>query len=170
MHASEKSTLVGPSSAIVGGFVATGSPVSFLVQYGENTRYGSCSGWLRDVPREVVAKVMMRDLDPATRYHFRLVAKTSAGVVFGADQTLRTLADGVIPQGVTIGEMSVGGLSSEVALGRLGVALKGPLRFGYAGAYWRVDRSEVGAALDAGAAIEAALAAKPGDSVPAATV
>jgi lipoprotein-anchoring transpeptidase ErfK/SrfK len=161
---------VGSTKALVAGFVAGGQPVSFIAEYGRGTRYGSCSAWQHGVPAETVAKITLTGLQPGAIYHFRLVAKTAAGAVAGADRTFRTLPGGHIPEGVEIGDVAVGGLTRNDALDRLARPLAAPLRFGYAGAYWTVSRAKAGGRVAAAAAVRSALTAAPDQALPAASV
>ncbi len=160
---------VGPTRARVAGFVPGARPVALLAEYGRGSRYGSCSTWQKVTSGRTV-RITIKGLHPADTYHVRLVARTAAGTVAGADRTFRTLAAGHVPQGVEIGSVPVGGLSRDAALRRLTRPLAAPLRLSYAGAFWHVAAAKAGARVGATRAIASALVASPGESLPRASI
>jgi lipoprotein-anchoring transpeptidase ErfK/SrfK len=161
---------VGPTRALVGGFVPGGEPVSLLAEYGSSRNYGSCSLWEKAATSQSVVKIALEGLHPAAMYHFRLVAKTVAGTVFGADRMFRTLADGRIPQGVKVGSVVVGGMSRVAALSLIVRPLGSPLRMSFEGAVWHVTRAQAGARIDSTRAVAAALKASPDQLLTPATI
>ena len=110
--------------------------------------------------------ILVKGLLPDTTYRFRVVAKTRAGVVFGGARTFHTLAAGHVPQGVKVGSVAIGGMSSDQARAVLDRPLAAGLRLSYAGAYWDVSRAKAGARLDLRSTLTAALTASPGALLP----
>lgn len=89
---------VQPAGARLKGTVNPGgAQTTWHFEYGLTTAYGNAtedqtaSGSL-DVPTEVMKSVS--GLDPATVYHFRLVAANSNGTSLGGDQTFHTTLSG----------------------------------------------------------------------------
>ena len=161
---------VGPTRALVGGFVPGAGPVSLLAEYGSSRNYGSCSLWQKVATSQNGVKIALKGLHPAAMYHFRLVATTAAGTVFGADRTFRTLAGGHIPQGVKVGSVAVGGMSRAAALSLIVRPLASSLRMSFEGAFWHVTRAHAGARIDSTRAVAAALAASPDQHLMPATI
>ena len=160
---------VGPTKASIGAAVVpaqAGAPA--VVRYGRSSNYMVCGPvqQLGTGPQPGSVSMLLRDLQPDTVYHFQLVARTAAGAVSGPEWTFRTLAAGHIPQGVEVGSVRVGGLSSEAARALLARAVAAPLRMSYAGALWHVSRPTVGARLDVRDALSAALTASPRQVLP----
>ena len=110
--------------------------------------------------------LLVKGLLPDTAYRFRVVAKTPAGVVFGGARTFRTLPAGHVPQGVEVGSVAIGGMSSDQVRAILGRPLATGLRLSYSGAYWQVSRAKAGARLDLRRTLTAALTASPGALLP----
>lgn len=89
-------TATGPASAITqtgaavsGAVDPVGESTTYYFDYGPTTTYGSTSraqqaGW-GNVP--ILVTATLSDLQPATIYHYRLVAKSSAATVYGTDMT-----------------------------------------------------------------------------------
>jgi hypothetical protein len=84
---------VGQQTARVHGTVDTnGAPTTYFFQVGTNRAYGintaetSAGGG----DRRVAVRADLSALAPATTYHYRLVAKNSAGVTRGGDRTFTT--------------------------------------------------------------------------------
>jgi lipoprotein-anchoring transpeptidase ErfK/SrfK len=71
---------------------------------------------------------------------------------------------------VTIGGLSFGRLGRAAALAKLNRANGSPIRFTYAGAYWHVLPSKLGAHVQVAPAIANALDAAPGQTLPAPTM
>jgi lipoprotein-anchoring transpeptidase ErfK/SrfK len=66
-----------------------------------------------------------------------------------------------VPQGVSIGGIRVGGLSSEQARGAIAWWYKRPLRLLFDGKHWTVRPAALGASVDTDRAVEAVLKATP---------
>jgi hypothetical protein len=88
---------LAPTSAVVTGTITPGGDATtYFVQYGTSASYG-----LRAPATDLDAgagtdpvdvQVPLSGLTPDTSYHYRIVARNAAGVVNGADRTLRTAA------------------------------------------------------------------------------
>jgi lipoprotein-anchoring transpeptidase ErfK/SrfK len=156
---------VGPTRARVTAHVARAAGATLVVQYGRGSSYLACSVVERAGAR-LSQDVLVKGLLPDTTYRFRVVAKTRAGVVFGRARTFHTLAAGHVPQGVKVGPVAIGGMSSDQARALLGRPLASGLRLSYAGAYWDVSRAKAGARLDLRPTLTAALTASPGAQLP----
>ena len=111
-------------------------------------------------------------LRPASRYRFRLAARTARSTAFSGSRTFTTLPAGRIPDGVVIGKVGVGRMTSAAAHSVLAGAYAKPLRFTFAGAFWHVAPANAGLRVGLAAAIHDALAATPGETLaaPALTV
>ncbi len=88
-----RASRIQPSSAKVEGRLnAMGLATQFHFEYGKDTTYGSNTvddyGGVERSPRVAIGE--LAGLQSGTTYHFRLVATSSAGTSFGADQTLVT--------------------------------------------------------------------------------
>ena len=100
---------VSVGSATVGGSIdPLGWETNYLIEYGATTAYGSDwptvpvpMGALEGVQPVVVG---LLNLLPKTTYHYRLVATSGGGTVYGADQTFTTTeyAPQVIQEPVTL--------------------------------------------------------------------
>lgn len=89
----EPATAVGQQSARLTGTVDPNErATTYFFEYGPTTAYGATTAELPagdgDAPVSVAAEV--GGLAPATRYHFRLVARNVRGVDRGRDRSLRT--------------------------------------------------------------------------------
>ena len=157
----------GPTNASIRVVAAPGAS-SLVVQYGRGNNYTSCSTVARPTAARGQAgvDVLLRRLVPHSVYHFRIVANTAAGTAFGEDHVFRTLAGGHVPQGVELGSISIGGMTEDEVRSVLRGSVAGPLRLSYAGAFWTVSRTEVGARLDSSRFVTAALTAAPGAVLP----
>jgi NHL repeat len=89
------------SSALIGGTVnPQGLSTTFVVQYGTGTSYGSLAptepagvgSSFADEP----LSVQLNGLQPATVYHYRLIATNAAGTSYGQDNTLMTTGAAVM--------------------------------------------------------------------------
>jgi lipoprotein-anchoring transpeptidase ErfK/SrfK len=89
-----------------------------------------------------------------------LVVLVAAG--FGAAVPAAGVSLPVVPDGVEVGSVEVGGLISVQAEERLARAYAQPIRFHFGGQRWAADPERLGARADARAAIERALTAKRG--------
>jgi hypothetical protein len=81
------------SSAILYGYVnARGRPTNYVFQYGTTSAYGAQTPLAPVGNGTTSTKVRqaIKGLQPATTYHFRLVATSSAGATNGADHTFTT--------------------------------------------------------------------------------
>jgi lipoprotein-anchoring transpeptidase ErfK/SrfK len=156
-----KGVAVGPTRAMVTAHLAPAAGAALVVQYGRGSSYLACSA-VEQAGKDVLVKGLL----PDTGYRFRVVAKTRAGVVYGGARTFRTLPAGHVPQGVEVGSVAIGGMSSGQARAVLGRPLAARLRLSYAGAYWNVSRAKVGARLDLLRTLTAALTASPGAVLP----
>ncbi|MDR6863375.1 GH12 family glycosyl hydrolase domain-containing protein [Phycicoccus sp. 3266] len=86
-------TSVTSGGAVLGGSVsaAPGSAPTATFQFGTSTAYGSsAAATTSGKGRTTMASATLGSLASGTTYHYRLVAKTSAGTAFGADRTFTT--------------------------------------------------------------------------------
>jgi hypothetical protein len=84
---------VSISSATVQGSVdPRGVETSFYVQYGTTTAYGAQTppAVVGSGTQEVKISQTVSGLQPATTYHYRVAASSSAGTTFGEDRTFTT--------------------------------------------------------------------------------
>jgi hypothetical protein len=84
----------GYQATVAGTIDPNGLPTSYHVEYGTTSSYGSStpsfgagSGW-----SAVGVSTTLTNLQPATSYHFRIVANNSAGTSYGSDRVFGTLA------------------------------------------------------------------------------
>jgi hypothetical protein len=85
---------VGPDSAVVTGTLATrGRTTTWWFEYGASTAYGKSTATKTAGSTTAAQQVSapVTGLVPATTYHFRLVAKSDAGITRGADAVFTTL-------------------------------------------------------------------------------
>jgi hypothetical protein len=86
---------VAPTSAVLTGLADPhGARTRYAFQYGTTAGYGKRSP-VATLPANAGTKavsVLVKSLEPGTRYHYRLVALSSGGIAFGADQTFATTA------------------------------------------------------------------------------
>ena len=150
---------------MVRAHVAPAAGAAVVVQYGRGSSYLACSQV--EPAGRLDQDILVKGLLPDTTYRFRVVAKTRAGVVFGGARTFHTLAAGHVPQGVKVGSVAIGGLSSDQARAVLDRPLAASLRLSYAGAYWNASRAKAGARIDVRSTLTAALTASPGTQLPA---
>jgi PKD repeat protein len=118
-------TSVSRASATVHGTVNPfGLNTTYYFQYGTTTSYGKSTAHLGAGAGTSAAAVSadLRGLTPGTKYHYRLVASSSAGIVDSADQQFKTAgkkppalsARFKVVSGQTIGKVLAGGLSIRV--------------------------------------------------------
>jgi hypothetical protein len=84
---------VTEGAATLSGIVnPKGAPTSYHFEYGPTAAYGSSTADsdAGSVLTDVVASANVAGLQPATTYHYRLVASNAAGVVHGVDQSFTT--------------------------------------------------------------------------------
>jgi lipoprotein-anchoring transpeptidase ErfK/SrfK len=93
-----------------------------------------------------------------------LVVLVASG--FGAAVPAAGVSLPVVPRGVEVGEVEIGGLISVQAEDRLARVYAQPIRFHFGGQRWAVDAKRLGARADAADAVERALQAKPGAKLP----
>jgi lipoprotein-anchoring transpeptidase ErfK/SrfK len=93
-----------------------------------------------------------------------LVVLVASG--FGAAVPAAGVSLPVVPEGVEVGNVEVGGLISVQAEQRLARSYAQPIRFHLRGKRWAVGPKRLGARDDARAAVKRALAAKPGTKLP----
>ena len=93
-----------------------------------------------------------------------LILLVTAG--FGAAVPAAGVSLPVVPDGVEVGNVEIGGLISVQAQARLARAYGQPIRFHVGGQRWAVDPARLGARANADAAVKRALAAKPGANLP----
>jgi hypothetical protein len=89
-------------------FNANDHDTTYAVEYGTTTAYGSEVAGATPVTghADVVRSVELTGLEPATTYHYRVVATNSAGTTEGADRTFTTLAaKAPIVGGLTVSEL-----------------------------------------------------------------
>jgi lipoprotein-anchoring transpeptidase ErfK/SrfK len=157
---------VGPTRATIAAHVGPAAGSEVVVQYGRGGTYPACGAIQQARPGMTYQRVLVKGLLPGQTYRFRVVAKTRAGVVFGVGRTLRTLASGHVPQGVRVGSLAIGGMTTSQARTALRRLLATPLRLRYSGASWQVSRARAGARLDVRSTLTAALTASPGTLLP----
>jgi len=159
------STMVGARSAVLSGSVSVGAgEVAVTAEYWQSGSPSSCTQVQH--PHERGIELTLSGLQPLQRYRFRLVADGVAGVAVSKAGTFVTLPAGVIAEGVSIGMTPVGRLSRVAALARLNHAAGAPIRLTYAGAYWRVLPSQVGAHFEIARSVTSAVGATPGLELP----
>jgi streptogramin lyase len=88
-------TSITTTSAVVTGTVdPNAAATTYRFEYGTTTAYGSStpvtSAGAGDAP--VVVTAQLAGLDPGVTYHYRLVATSPVGTIFGADRTFTTAA------------------------------------------------------------------------------
>ena len=71
----------------------------------------------------------------------------------------------VVPAGVQIGGVRVGGLTSEQARNAISWWYNRPLRFVFYGKHWTVRPTALGASVDADSAVQRVLRAQPNEHV-----
>ncbi|HVS86073.1 MAG TPA: fibronectin type III domain-containing protein [Gaiellaceae bacterium] len=106
---------VGPTSATVTGTVdPNGTATSWYVQYGTSTSYGSKTADANagSGTSGVPVSASLSGLKAGTTYHYRVVAKSSAGTTTGADGILTTAS---APTAATGSASSVGASSAKLA-------------------------------------------------------
>jgi lipoprotein-anchoring transpeptidase ErfK/SrfK len=157
---------VGPTRATIAAHVGPAAGAEVVVQYGRGHSYLACSAIQQLKPGAIYQRLLVKGLLPHSTYRFRVVAKTRVGVVLGRSRTLRTLASGHVPQGVKVGSLAIGGMTTNQARTVLERLLATPLRLGYAGALWQVSRARAGARVDVRPTLTAALTASPGTLLP----
>ena len=84
---------IGPTSATVAGTVnPQGLATTYLFEYGKTTKYGSktASKSAGSGTSAVAVTTTISSLSPATTYHYRIVATSSAGTSKGADRSFKT--------------------------------------------------------------------------------
>ena len=91
----ESATSVGASDATLhGSFVGLGEDTEYYFQYGTDTTYGETSE-VKDngsgAGQQIVEPISIAGLQQDATYHYRLVARNSAGTTYGQDQTFKTL-------------------------------------------------------------------------------
>jgi lipoprotein-anchoring transpeptidase ErfK/SrfK len=160
------STLVSPTGAqLSAALTGAGDGVSVV---GEYWRLGATNGACTTPQHTEAAKldVHFSQLAPATRYRFRFAVKRGNDTELSALGTFSTLPSGTIPQGVTVGSTSIGRMRKEGALSQLTKDAAAPVRFTYAGAYWRVAPGKLGLLTNAEPTLTMALNASPGVQLP----
>jgi phosphodiesterase/alkaline phosphatase D-like protein len=108
-------TLIGPTSATVGGTVdANGLPTNWWIEWGTTNRYGSRTDAAAagSGASPVAVSARLAGLAPGTTYHFRIVAANSAGTRNGADSSFRTDSGPGVSTG---GADSITGTSARLA-------------------------------------------------------
>ncbi|MFC8504486.1 hypothetical protein ACFUC1_19190 [Pedococcus sp. NPDC057267] len=86
-------TSVTDSGAVLGGTLSSspGSTSTATFQFGTSTAYGSsAAAQASGKGRTLTESATLAGLAGGTTYHYRLVAKTSAGTAYGADRTFTT--------------------------------------------------------------------------------
>ncbi len=81
------------SARLTGTVNPSGASTEYRFEYGTNsTSYGSHTGWISagNGSSEIGVAVDIGNLNPGTTYHYRLVAKNSAGTTAGDDKTFTT--------------------------------------------------------------------------------
>lgn len=164
------SAVVGSSSAVVDALVASAAaPATYWVEYGSSPDYGGCTASVpvSAMSSQQAVQAVITGLAPETTYHFRVVATDGTDTALGADQTFVTLPVGEIPQGATINGVSVGGTAAADALRALREVPGARIRVAFDARHWSVTRTQLGARIEAGRAVAAALQALPGQALTA---
>ena len=164
---SERTVAVGPTTALLTGSTSGAGGESTVAEY---WRAGASPQCAAVDPAAGSISVTLTHLQPSSRYHFRLAADAATGTAFGMGPSFATLPAGAIPEGVMIGHASVGRLGRTGALDLLDRSLASPLRFAYAGSYWRLAPAAVGLHTNADALVDEALKAVPGQTLAAPAV
>ena len=163
------SVVVGSSAAELAALIGSGGDptTTYLVEYGTSTDYDLCTAAaaLPATPGVQPVRVMLTGLQPATTYHFAVVATDGADTATGADQTLTTLPSGEIAQGATINGVPVGGMDETAMQRALRRLTAVPVRLSLEKRRWSTPRAQLGARIDAGRALASALQALPGQAL-----
>lgn len=88
-------TMITPTSArLVGTVNPNGARTTYLFHYGTTTLYGTSTPitGVGNGTKTITVRADISGLAPATRYHYRLVARNSKGVTNGADRNFKTKA------------------------------------------------------------------------------
>ena len=107
-------TGVGPTGATLGGTVnPNGQSTDWYVDYGTSTSYGTKTATTSagSGTASKAVSIAVGSLTPGKTYHFRLVAKSSAGTTEGADRTFVTAEP---PTAVTSAASSIGTTSARL--------------------------------------------------------
>jgi lipoprotein-anchoring transpeptidase ErfK/SrfK len=163
----ERTVAVGPTTALLTGSTSGAHAEPTVAEY---WRAGGSPQCAAVDPGAGSISVKLTHLQPSSRYHFRIAAEGAAGTAFGAAPTFATLPAGTIPEGVMIGHTRVGKLRRAGALDLVDRGLTSPLRFAYAGAYWRLAPAAAGLHTNAAALVGEALQAMPGQTLAGPTV
>ena len=97
------------SAATLNGSVNPGGyATTYYFQYGTSTSYGSSTAALSvgSGSTYVAVSAPLSNLNPSTRYHYRLVAKNSGGTTYGSDTAFTTSAIATSAPSVTTGAAS----------------------------------------------------------------
>jgi lipoprotein-anchoring transpeptidase ErfK/SrfK len=155
----------GPRTAVVlGSAPARSGWASAVVEFWQPGSTPHCA--VASGPGSRIDAELVR-LRSASRYRFRLAARTVRGTAFSGSHTFTTLPVGRIPEGVVVGKVDVGRMRSAAARTVLERAYAKPLRFTFAGAYWRIAPAKAGLRVAFAAAVREALAATPGEIIAA---
>jgi hypothetical protein len=93
-------SVAASSAALLGGVYPNGAATTYYWQYGTTIAYGDTSTATGIAAGTAPAPVAttLSGLQPATTYHYRLVAQNSAGTSYGYDYTLTTPAASAAPR------------------------------------------------------------------------
>jgi lysophospholipase L1-like esterase len=88
----DSSELGARAATVTGAVNPDGVPSAWRAQYGVTTAYGARTAWhdLQDASTELNIGDRLHRLQPATTYHYRLVAINRFGTSYGADRTFTT--------------------------------------------------------------------------------
>lgn len=164
----DSAALGATSASITASTTGAADNVQETIQYWAIGAEPVCTSVQR--AENATATLTLSGLHPATRYRFYVVANVGAGAVAKKAGTFVTLAAGIVAEGVTVGDVSVGRLTRAAALTALNRSVGKPVHLGYAGAVWQVLPSSLGAHVDVAQAVSTALEATPGQKLPALTV
>ncbi|MEO8616265.1 MAG: hypothetical protein ABI600_14060, partial [Luteolibacter sp.] len=106
-------TNIGDISAFLGGtIVAGGGPCSPSIQWGKTTAYGSSIPFQANITASGPVPVGWDagPLEPATTYHFRLVAYDGQNTIYGGDGSFTTTAGETLPN-INITRVSYAGFN-----------------------------------------------------------
>ncbi len=96
------------TSVLSGTVNPQGAETRFRFEYGTDTSYGSVTPWFAggNGTSDMAVNASITGLTPSTTYHFRIVARNSAGTVTGNDATFTTTSIAVALPTATTGSAS----------------------------------------------------------------
>lgn len=128
------SSITAAGASIAGTVTPNGEAATWKVEYGTTSAYGSATtpvsaSGTGTTPQAVNAS--LSGLDPATTYHYRVVATNGVGSTAGADQTFTTGAAVPAPPVATTG--------AATSVGATGATLSGTVDPNFAATSWHFE-------------------------------